>query len=313
MKKIIILEGGFNEEHEVSINTSTEVQNSLKRMKYPFEIIRVNPNDFEEKVKNYDKSFVFFNALHGPYGEDGTIQKILDKDKLFYTHSKAVCSKNAFNKNYTKKILINSDIPCLNSIVVRKDKINSIDFYEIYSKFNNFVIKPVKSGSSFGVKVFKSIGEIKKFLSNIEEETKVYSNHQEIMFEKYVKGKELTVSVIEKNHSLESLAVTEIISKNLIYDYDAKYVIGHSKHEVPAKISKEIYNQCLNFASKAHHLLGCKSISRSDFIFDGENLFFLEINTQPGLTKTSLVPEQLRFKNINFYNFILDIIESSCE
>ena len=133
------------------------------------------------------------------------------------------------------------------------------------------------------------------------------------MFEKYVKGKELTVSVIEKNNSLESLAVTEIISNNLIYDYDAKYVIGHSQHEIPANIPKQIYNKCLNFASKAHDLLDCKSVSRSDFIFDGQNLFFLEINTQPGLTKTSLVPEQLKYRNISLDNFILDIIESSCE
>ena len=313
MKKIIILEGGFNEEHEVSINTSIEVQNSLKRMKYSFEIIRVDPNDFEEKIKNYDKNFIFFNALHGPYGEDGTIQKILDKNKLFYSHSKSTCSENAFNKDYTKKILSNTDIPCLKSIVIKKDKINSLDFKEIYNELGDFVIKPVKSGSSFGVKVFNSIDDIKKFFSNIEEEMKIYLNHQEIMFEKYVKGKELTVSVIEKNNSLESLAVTEIISNNLIYDYDAKYTTGHSKHEIPAKIPKQIYNQCLYYASKAHDLLDCKSVSRSDFIFDGQNLFFLEINTQPGLTKTSLVPEQLKYKNISLDNFILDIIESSCE
>jgi len=311
MKKIVVLEGGFNEEHEVSLNTSKEVQKSLNRLRFEFEVILVNPKNFYKKVKLYNKDFLFFNALHGPYGEDGKIQKILEINELSFTHSDSLSSKIAFDKNLTKSKIKKSDIPFIKSILLEKSQIKIEKLHEVYSKFNSFVMKPVSSGSSFGVKFFYSIKDIETFFSNYQKEIKVYKNHNKIMIEKNIQGRELTVGVFENNNISESMEVTEIISKNSFYDYDAKYIKGLSKHIIPAKLPKNIYEKCLYYAKRVHDKLGCRGLSRSDFIYDEENIYFLEINSQPGLTLTSLVPEQLRYKNMNFDFLIKKIIEAS--
>lgn len=311
MKKIVILEGGYNEEHEVSLNTSHNVQQSLKNMNLEFEVLKVNPMNINKILQKYDRSYLFFNALHGTYGEDGRVQKELETNNLIYTHSKFEASKNSFNKNFTKKILKKTEIPLLPSIIFNKSEIDFEKFIEFFNQYESFVIKPVSSGSSFGVKVFHSSDDINIFFKNYENELMLYKNHNEIMLEKYIKGRELTVGVIEKNMKSESLAVTEIVSNNEIYDYQAKYVKGLSKHFLPANLPEKIYNECLFFAQKAHDKLGCKVVSRSDFIYDEKKIFFLEINTQPGLTETSLIPEQLIYKSIDFDNFILEVIKSS--
>ena len=131
------------------------------------------------------------------------------------------------------------------------------------------------------------------------------------MIEKYIKGRELTVTVFENNGMSQSVEVTEIISKNLFFDYKAKYTKGLSKHILPANLPKKIYDECLSYAKIVHDILGCKAITRSDFIYDEKTIYFLEINTQPGLTPVSLVPEQLSHKNINFDLLIKKIIDIS--
>ena len=311
MKKIVILEGGYNEEHEVSLNTSICVQKSLKNLNLNYEIIKVKPSEFKKKIKKYNNNYLFFNALHGPFGEDGQIQNELINNNLSYTHSGLEASKNAFNKDITKKIVSETEVPFLYSKKINKKEIKSEIFYEFFYNYNSFVLKPVCSGSSFGVKVFHNLEDIKNFFLNLKKEMAVYKNHNEIMLEKYIKGRELTVGVVEYQNISKSLAVTEIISKNKIYDYNAKYTKGMSEHIIPAKLPKKIYNDCLKFAKKVHDKLNCKSVSRSDFIFDESKLYFLEINTQPGLTETSLIPEQLLYKNISFDDFIFEIIKSS--
>ena len=311
MKKILVLEGGFNEEHEVSLRTSKEVQKSLKRMKLKFEVLKVNPKNFFEKIKLYDKNFLCFNALHGTYGEDGTIQKILEKNKLSYTHSDSKASKLGFDKNLTKLKIKKNGIPFLKSILLEKSQIKLEELHKVYKKYNSFVMKPVSSGSSFGVKFFYSIQDIEIFFLNYQNEIKVYENHNKIMIEKNIQGRELTVGVFENKNISESMEVTEIISKNSFYDYDAKYTKGLSKHIIPAKLPKNIYEKCLHYAKTVHDKLGCRGLSRSDFIYDEENIYFLEINSQPGLTSTSLVPEQLKYKNMNFDILIKKIIEAS--
>ena len=163
MKKILVLEGGFNEEHEISLKTSKEVQKSLKRMKLKFEVLKVNPKNFSEKIKLYDKNILCFNALHGTYGEDGAIQKILEKNRLSYTHSDSKASKIGFDKNLTKLKIKNSKVVTLESIILEKKQIKIKLFYEIYKKLDSFVLKPVSSGSSFGVKIFNSKSDISKF------------------------------------------------------------------------------------------------------------------------------------------------------
>jgi len=311
MKKILILEGGFNEEHEVSMNTSKEIQKSLKRMKLEFDIITVNPVNFFTKIKSYNKDALCFNALHGPFGEDGQIQKILEKNNFTYTHSGSEVSKIAFDKSLTKSKITNSKIACPNSIVFNKNQIEFDKLIEIYHNFDSFVLKPVSSGSSYGVRVFNSINDIDRFFLNFKNEMNVYQNHKKLMIEKYIKGRELTVTVFENNKVSEAVEVTEIVSSNNFFDYKAKYTKGLSKHILPARLPKKIYQQCLYFAKIVHDTLGCRGISRSDFLYDEQQVYFLEINTQPGLTPISLVPEQLSYKNINFDMLIRRIIQSS--
>jgi len=311
MKKILVLEGGFNEEHEISLNTSKEVQKSLERMKFKFDVLQVNPANFSKKIVFYDDDVVCFNALHGTYGEDGTIQKILENNKLTYTHSDSKVSKIAFDKNLTKTKIKNSEVVFLESLILDKSQITIDQFYKAYSRFSSFVLKPVSSGSSFGVKIFVSINDIEKFFSNYKNEIKTYNNIKKLMIEKYIKGRELTVTVFENNGNSQPIEVTEIISKNLFFDYKAKYTRGLSQHILPANLPKKIYHQCLSYAKIVHDILGCKGITRSDFIYDEKKIYFLEINTQPGLTPVSLVPEQLSYKNINFDLLVKKIIDIS--
>ena len=313
MKKIIILEGGKNEEHEISLNSSQQVQKSLKRMRINFEVFKVNPKNFQKKLKNYPKELIFFNALHGPFGEDGNIQKILEENKRNYTHSNSKSSSIAFDKNLTKNAIKNSGINVLNSIVVNKSKIKKNILIDFFNKNNSFVMKPVKSGSSFGIKIFETLEEINSFFLNFSQNVKLYENHNELMLEKFINGRELTVGVFEKNGIAESIEVTEIISYNnkKIYDYESKYTKGLSKHILPAKVTSQIYNKCLLYAKIVHEKIGCTSLSRSDFLLYKNEIYFLEINSQPGLTSTSLLPEQLNSKKISFDEVINSIIESS--
>jgi len=311
MKKILILEGGYNEEHEISLNTSKEVQKSLKRMKLKFEVLRVNPSNFSEKIKLYNNNFLCFNALHGSYGEDGTIQRILEKNKFLYTHSDSKSSKITFDKNLTKLKIKDSEVTTIESVILKRHQINFERFNNMYNKFNSFVLKPVSSGSSYGVKIFNSQSDIDDFFLNYEKEINKYKNHNKLMIEKYIQGRELTVTVYENEKTTQAVEVTEILSSQPFFDYKAKYTRGISKHILPAKLPQKIYKQCLYFARIVHDKLRCKGISRSDFLYNEKKVYFLEINSQPGLTPISLVPEQLNYKNIDFDTLIKKIIESS--
>ena len=311
MKKILVLEGGFNEEHEISLITSKEVQKSLKRLKFNFEVIKVNPKHFSSQIKFYNDNFLCFNALHGTFGEDGTIQKILEKKEILFTHSNSISSKISFDKNLTKSKINDTEVVLLKSLVFDKSKIKLDLLNQIFDKLDSFVIKPVSSGSSYGIKIFNSKEDIKKFFLNYKNEILVYKNHFKLMIEKYIRGRELTVTVLESEGVSKAIEVTEIISKNLFFDYKAKYTKGLSKHILPANLPKKIYQQCLYFAKIVHDRLGCKGISRSDFLYDEKKVYFLEINNQPGLTSISLAPEQLNHKNISYDLLIQKIIEAS--
>ena len=208
-----------------------------------------------------------------------------------------------FNKIKTKSLISNTKINYLNSKIISYKNLNKKKLIEFLKQFKSYVIKPIESGSSYGVQIVKSIEEIDDLLKN---KKNIYKKYQNLMIEPYVEGRELTVSVIENHNVSRPVEVTEILSNNNFFDYEAKYTKGLSKHVIPAKLEKKIYKRCLNFAKIAHDKIGCTGISRSDFIFDEKNnkLYFLEINTQPGLTQLSLVPEQLRNKGVNFINLI---------
>jgi len=311
MEKILILEGGFNEEHEISLSTAKEIKKSLTNLNIEFDSLLVNPQTFSEDINKYNNDYICFNALHGTFGEDGTIQKILENNEIRYTHSDAITSNIGFNKFLTKKKIQNTEILTAKSFILKATKLNETKIREIYTQFNSFVIKPVSSGSSYGVQIIKNSKDIDNFVRNIDNIHKIYKKHNELLIEKYIDGRDLTVAVVDKENISEAVEVTEIISSNYFYDYQSKYSKGFSRHILPAKLPINIYNYCLECAKIVHDTLKCKSLSRSDFLYDNKNIYFLEINTQPGLTSFSLVPEQLKHKNISFDNFIQNIINSS--
>ena len=310
-KKILILEGGNNEEHDVSLVTSREIQKILNQNKLKFKILRVNPKNFHKKIINY-KNFVCINALHGPFGEDGQTQKILKKNKIPFSHSNIKSSNLCFNKSASKKEIIKNKLMSPKYYLLNINDLNEKKLITIKSKLKKFVIKPNRSGSSFGIKIIKNQKEFDNLISNIEEFKKELNNHKEILIEEYISGKELTVSTIKLDKKIHALAVTEIKSKNNFFDYKAKYSKGYAKHILPAKLNKINYVKCLKFAIKAHKLLGCNSLARTDFIFDTKKnkIFFLETNTQPGLTPISLLPEQANYSGLTFSEIIFILIKN---
>ena len=310
-KKILILEGGNNEEHDVSLVTSREIQKILNQNKLKFKTLRVNPKNFHKKIINY-KNFVCINALHGPFGEDGQIQKILKKNKIPFSHSNIKSSNLCFNKSASKKEIIKNKLMSPKYYLLNINDLNEKKLITIKSKLKKFVIKPNRSGSSFGIKIIKNQKEFDILISNLEEFKRKLNNHKEILIEEYISGRELTVSTIKLDKKIHALAVTEIKSKNNFFDYKAKYSKGYAKHILPAKLNKINYAKCLKFAIKAHKLLGCNSLARTDFIFDTKKnkIFFLETNTQPGLTPISLLPEQANYKGLTFSEIIFILIKN---
>jgi len=314
-KNILILEGGYNEEHKVSLSTAKEVKKAIIKLNYNLKSIKVNPKNFHNKIKGYNVD-ICFNALHGSFGEDGTVQQVLYDNKIKFSHSGVNASKIAFNKYLTKKAIKNTNIQYLNSYLFVNSQLNIKNLESLFDKIGSFILKPVSSGSSYGVKLIKSKDDIKPLFEKILNKKLLYKKHDNLMIEPYIEGKELTVAVIEEHNRSKAIEVTEILSENLFFDYQAKYTKGFSKHILPANIPKHIYQKCLLNAKKVHDILGCRGLSRSDFLYNEKNkkLYFLEINTQPGLTPISLVPEQLNYNNIDFITLIDKLLKnSSCQ
>ena len=310
MTEILVLEGGFNEEHKISLNTANEVKKVFKKNKINYTSLIVHPQTFESVIDKYSNNLICFNALHGTFGEDGKIQKILKKKKFKFTHSGISASKNCFNKINSKNLLTKYKIPIPIFFEITPNFLNESNLNKYKKKLDKFIIKPNESGSSFGVRIIKTKNDFHNLIKNLKSYKKELKYHNSLIIEKYIDGKELTVSVLEIYNKLQSLEVTEIRSKNQFFDYKAKYSKGFAKHILPAKIPTNIYKKCLRFALKAHKILKCNTISRTDFIYDkkSKKIFYLETNSQPGLTAISLVPEQARFKNISFEEIILQLI-----
>ena len=311
MTEVLILEGGFNEEHKVSLTTAKEVKKVFKKNKINYRSLKVHPQTFESVIDKFSNKLICFNALHGTFGEDGRIQKILKKKKFKFTHSGISASKNCFNKINSKNLLTKYNIPTPIFSEITPNLLNESILNKYNKKFDKFIIKPNESGSSFGVRIIKTRNDFYNLIKNLKNYKKELKYHNSLIIEKYVDGKELTVSVLEAYNKLQSLEVTEILSKNKFFDYKAKYSKGYAKHILPANIPSNIYKKCLSFALRAHKILKCNTISRTDFIYDKKSnkIFYLETNSQPGLTAISLLPEQARFKNISFEEIILQLIK----
>ena len=298
---VLLLKGGDGSEREVSLNTAKECGKAIKQIGYKITEIDISEINISTLAKiNAD---VCFNALHGDYGEDGSIQGLLNLMKIPYTHSGVATSSIAMNKINFKRIITDatkfSDDPIYFPKTL-KLKNNGENFEVDYD--GSFVIKPIKGGSSVGVNIIKKGNKIPQ----IEQVT-----DKQLMAEIFVGSKELTVTVLKEN----PLCVTEIITSNdkEFYNYNAKYDKNGSYHKIPADIPKFIYNKALSWALKAHQIIGCRGISRTDFRYDtnNEKLYMLELNTQPGMTHTSLSPEQASYCGLNMKDMIEILIEEA--
>ena len=313
MTKILILQGGFNEEHNVSLNTSQEIAKAFKKLKINFKILTVNPITFEDDILAYSNDYICFNALHGTFGEDGKIQNILKKNKFKVTHSNQSSSSNCFNKIKSKKIISNQNILTPKYDVIKIKDIDEEYLRNIKIKFGNFILKPASSGSSNGLVIIKSNRDLLSFNIKLKKFKNSFKKNETFLIEEYISGKELTVSVIKNQLNYKPLEVTEIVSLNKTYDYQAKYTRGFSRHFIPARITKKNHKQCLDLSLKIHKIFKCNTLSRVDFILSNKEnkIYFLEINSQPGMTKMSLLPEQVKFKKISFEYIVKELINNS--
>ncbi len=294
MNKIALLKGGLNSENEVSLKTAEACLLALKELKY--EIVEIDIKDqFISKIID-SKVSKCFNALHGSLGENGSIPGLLNCLEIPYTHSGVMASSIAINKKLTKEILSKNGIAFPKPITLKTGK------YLLPLNYNkSFVIKPNSEGSSIGVKIIPE--NYKKNILSSE-----WINPNDLIAEEFINGQELTVGVLNG----KSLCVTEIIAeKNTFYDYKSKYIKNGSKHIIPAEIPEEIRKLALSWAEKSYNFLNCRGIIRADFRFDQvtNKLYMLEINTHPGMTETSLIPEQAEYCGISFLELIKLIME----
>lgn len=281
-KHVAVLLGGFSSERPVSLSSGKACADALEAEGY--QVTRVDVGRDISSVLADLKPDVAFNALHGPYGEDGTIQGVLEFLGIAYTHSGVLASALAMDKEQAKRVAKSVGIPVAESRVIDRFTIKNE-----HPMRPPYVVKPVNEGSSFGVVIVREDQSHPPQLISSPE----WNYGEKVMVERYIHGRELTCAVMGD----VALGVCEIVpTGHSFYDYDSKYVPGGSKHEVPAKISLNIYQKIQTLALKAHQAIGCRGVSRSDFRYDdrhSENgeVVWLEINTQPGMTPTSLVPE----------------------
>ena len=302
IKKILILGGGISKERSISIQTAKAVLRALKKKNYKAIICEPDGN-LTNIIKKF-KPDIVFNALHGRFGEDGYMQTILENKKIKYTHSGVLASSIAMDKEISKKIFIKNNIltpkyikySFTNNFTPKKDLIPMVE------KKLNFpvVIKPINEGSSVHVYICNK----KNFIKNI----KKLSQYNEILIESFIAGREIQVAIMGK----KKLGAIELKPKRKFYDYEAKYNSkARTEHIIPVKLSKTNLNKIMNIALKTHKLIGCRGVTRSDFKFSKNKFYLLEINTQPGMTKLSLVPEIAEHAGISFNDLIEWIIKDA--
>ena len=298
-KKILILSGGISKERLISLDTGLQVAKELKKNGYKIKISEPD-NNLEKNIKEFKPSIIF-NALHGQFGEDGYMQTILEQFKIPYTHSGVIASSIAMDKEVSKKIFIKNKINTPKYIKYSFDK-KKLDLIKIIDKKLKFpvVVKPLNEGSSVNVYICT-----KKNISRILKSMKSY---KQIMIEKFIGGREIQVAIMGN----KKLGAIELKPKRKFYDYQAKYnTNAKTQHIIPIDLPKNKLDQVMNMAFKAHKTIGCKGVTRSDFKFFKDKFYLLEINTQPGMTKLSLVPEIAAHHGISFKNLIEWILKDA--
>jgi D-alanine-D-alanine ligase len=295
--RIAVLMGGRSAEREVSLSSGRECAAALRQE--GFEVVEVDAGADVAQVLTRIRPDVAFNALHGRWGEDGCVQGILEWLAIPYTHSGVLASALAMNKTRAKQIFAAEGLPVARGLIVCRDQARAAHPME-----PPYVVKPNNEGSSVGVYLVREGANGPAQLPDDMPEA--------VLVEEYVAGRELTTAVMGE----AALAVTDIIAEGW-YDYHAKYAAGGSRHVVPADVPQEITDACLDYALRAHRALGCRGVSRADFRWDERRglagLTLLELNTQPGMTPTSLAPEQAAFRGYSFGALVRWMVEdASC-
>ena len=302
MKKVLVVMGGFSDERDISILSGTQVAQALQKSGYT--VISYDLKDIVDFVKalSQEKPDVVFNALHGKYGEDGCIQGLLNLLKIPYTHSGVLASAIGMDKGRTRLLVQNAGLTVAAGGVMTKDEFLS------HEPPMPYVIKPNDNGSSVGVFIVRNDNDRAKALI-------AWKDGEIRLVEEYIAGHELSVAVRDN----QAVGVVEIVPKTGYYDFNNKYSEGGADHIIPAHIPDTIYQQALRHAEIVHHLLGCRGVSRSDFRYDDTNgadrLIFLEINTNPGMTALSLVPDIVRVCQGESYECLVSqlVEEASCD
>ncbi len=298
-KKVLILSGGISKERLISLDTGLQVAKELKKNSYMVKITEPD-NNLEKNIKNF-KPNVIFNALHGQFGEDGYIQTILEKFKIPYTHSGVIASSIAMDKEISKKIFIKHRIKTPKFVTYSYD-LNSNDLIKKINKKLKFpvVVKPLNEGSSVNVYICNK--------RNILKTLNLIKNYKKVIIEEFIGGREIQVAIMGE----KKLGAIELRPRRKFYDYQAKYnTNAKTEHIIPVNLKKNKLNLLMSIAHKAHKIIGCKGVTRSDFKFYNGKFYLLEINTQPGMTKLSLVPEIAAYKGISFLKLIEWILKDA--
>jgi D-alanine-D-alanine ligase len=302
-KRVVVLMGGFSVEREVSLNSGAAVAGALEKAGYAVATIDVR-RDLRTLIAGLEatKPWVVFNALHGRFGEDGSIQGLLDIMKIPYTHSGLLASALAMDKPSAKRIFAAAGIPVAEGLVVHRSDVLAGDVLP-----RPYVLKPLNEGSSVGVHIIRA-GDNDGPLNGAD---LPYGDF--VLVERFIPGREITVAVMGER----ALGATEITSDRGFYDYTAKYAPGGSRHLVPAPLPPAAYEEALALSLRAHQALGCRGVSRADLRYDDTvpgqagRFVMLEVNTQPGMTATSLVPELAAHAGIGFVELVTWMVENA--
>jgi len=297
-RRVAVLMGGWSAEREVSLSSGRGCAQALRSAGYEVTEVDVGSQLPTLLAALSPAPDVVFNALHGRGGEDGTIQAILNLLRIPYTHSGLLASAVAMDKPMAKRVFRDAGLPVAEGRVATRAEILSGDILPA-----PYVIKPTNEGSSVGVIIVRE-GENRQILA--------HEVNDEMLVERFIPGRELTVAVMGDR----ALGVIEIVSRGTWYDYDSKYAVGGSEHLYPAPVDPGIYEEACRIAAEAHRVLGCRGVSRADFRYDDTGdapgkLYLLEVNTQPGMTPTSLVPDMAAAQGISFIDLVTWLVENA--
>ena len=302
-KRVLVVLGGKSRERKVSIESGKACFNAIKKIGHKVKIFDSGKKHLN--LINKGEVDIIFNALHGTEGEDGLAQSYFEYLRIPYTHSGVISSMNAMDKVISKKIFIQNRVLTPKFFVLKKEifsiKILKKKISALKLKFP-IVVKPVSEGSSIGVEIIKNLNSLyikTKFL---------FKTYDELIFEDFIGGQEIQVAILNGR----ALGAIELKPKRKFYDYKAKYSkSAMTNHIMPAGIKRDQYNKVLKIAKKVHKIFNCRGVTRSDFKFFKGKFYLLEINTQPGMTSLSLVPEIANFKNISFNKLVDEILKDA--